>query len=149
MIFLGSITKTVLRERRGETTVARRERRGETTVARRERVWSPNGEGDALRVDVGRIDGIQHIVEGRDATIVIGDLSKRGKNKRGGGGGTGTHDGELNVGWGSFGAELVDIVDPCFVRAEVVSRETNDLDVTSGKFGGTTGDFSKLGGANL
>ena len=36
---------------------------------------SPDSKGNALRIDVGGINGIQHVVGGSDATIVIGDLS--------------------------------------------------------------------------
>ena len=61
----------------------------------------------------------------------------------------GTHDGELDVSWANFCADLVDIVDPSLMRIEVVSRETNKLDATSSKVGGTTSDLSELGRADL
>ena len=108
---------------------------------------SPDGEGDALRIDVGGIDGIQHVVERRDGTGVVGNLSNG--NKYGLGRVIGTYDGELDVRWANFCADLVDIVDPGFMRTEVVGGETNKLDATSSKVGGTTGDLSELGGADL
>lgn len=55
----------------------------------------------------------------------------------------------MDVRWANFCADLVDIVDPGFMRIEAVSRETNNLDATSGKVGGTTSDLSELGGADL
>jgi hypothetical protein len=61
----------------------------------------------------------------------------------------GTYDGELDVSWANFCADLVDIVDPCLVRTEVVRRETNDLDAASSKVGGTTSDLSKFRRADL
>ena len=42
-------------------------------------VLLPDSEGDALRIDVGGINGIQHVIESRDATVWIGNLSNRYK----------------------------------------------------------------------
>ena len=47
----------------------------------------------------------------------------------------GTYAGELDVRWANFRADLVHIIDPCLVRAEVVRRGTNDLDVAAAKSG--------------
>jgi len=62
---------------------------------------------------------------------------------------SGTYNGELDIRWAFFRANLVDILDPGLVRIEVVSRETNDLDTTSGKIGGTTSDLSEFSCTNL
>lgn len=61
----------------------------------------------------------------------------------------GTYDGELDVSWANFGANLVDIIDPCFVRIEAVRRETNELDAAGSKVRGTTSDLSKFRRADL
>jgi hypothetical protein len=62
---------------------------------------------------------------------------------------TGAYDGELDVSWANFGADLVDIIDPCLVRIEVVRRETNELDAAGSKVGGTTGDLAKFSRTDL
>jgi len=89
-----------------------------------------DGEGNTLRIDVGGINGIQHVVDGSDFTIGIGN------------------DGELDVSWANFRANFVDILDPVLMRTEVVGRETNDFDISSSKVRSTTSDLSELGRAN-
>lgn len=61
----------------------------------------------------------------------------------------GTYDGELDVSWANFRADLVDVIDPCLVRIEVVRRETNDLDAAGSKVGGTTSNLPKFSRADL
>ena len=61
----------------------------------------------------------------------------------------GTYDGELDVSWANLRADLVDVIDPCLVRIEVVRRETDDLDAAGSKVGGTTSDLSKFSRADL
>ena len=61
----------------------------------------------------------------------------------------GMYAGELDVRWANFRADLVDIIDPCLVRVEVVRRGTNDLDAAGSKVGGTASNLSKFSHADL
>lgn len=85
-----------------------------------------DGEGDTLGVKVGQVLVIQHVVEGRDLAVSIGD------------------DGELEVDV----VDLVDVLDPLLVGLEAVGGETDDLDVALVKLGLETGNDTELGGAD-
>lgn len=61
----------------------------------------------------------------------------------------GTYDGELDVSWANFLADVVDVVNPGLVRIEVVGRQADDLDATSSKVGGATSDLSEFSRADL
>lgn len=99
-----------------------------------------------LRVDVGGVFVVKHVVEVGNLALGVGD------------------DGELQVG----ARHLVDILDPLVVRIDVVgalvcvvsnvirprmssclsSYQTDELDTASGKLGLELGKCTELGGAN-
>ena len=52
------------------------------------------------------------------------------------------------MGWASFGAKRLDVLNPSVMLLEAIGREANDLHATISKVLGTAGDFAKLSGAN-
>ena len=110
---------------------------------------SSDGEGDTLGIAVGGVLVVQHVVQGGDFTILVGDLEYQGEypplecSPR-----SPTYDGVADAGWAELGTVLFDIFHPSIVCFEVIGREPDELYATSVKVAGTTGDFTKLSGAN-
>lgn len=85
-----------------------------------------NGERDSLRIDVCGVQGVKHVVLGRDFAIFVAD------------------NGEVDRGF----ANLVDVFDPSIVRGNVVGGKTNDFYASLLEFGCFARHFAKFGGAN-
>lgn len=85
-----------------------------------------DGEWDTLGVDVGQVLVVQHVEEGGDLAVGIGD------------------DGELDLDV----VDLVDVLDPLMVGFEAVSGEADDLDIALIELGLEAGDDTELSGAN-
>jgi len=89
-----------------------------------------DGEGNTLGVDVGGILVVQHVIQGSNRTVLVGD------------------DGVGDMGWANLASKRLDVLDPSVVLFEAIGGEAKKLHATSGKFLRTTSDFAKLGGAN-
>lgn len=85
-----------------------------------------DGEWDTLGVDVGRVQGVEHVVLGRNLAVLV------------------TNDGEVDRGL----ADFVDVLDPGIVRSNVVGGKSDDLDTTLLEFGLLAGNLTELGGAD-
>jgi len=92
----------------------------------------PDGEGDALGVNVCGVHSVQHVVQGSDPAIEVGD------------------DRELNIGLRARGlaAKVVDVRDPLVVGFEGIGRKADDLDTTLVKLGLLARYLAELGGAD-
>lgn len=85
-----------------------------------------NGQSHALRVDVGGVLVVDHVVEVGNLALRVGD------------------DGELEVG----AIDLVDVLDPAVMGLSSVGTQTNELDTTSSKLGLELGEGTELGGTD-
>jgi hypothetical protein len=59
-----------------------------------------------------------------------------------------TYDGVRDLGGGDLRTIRLDVLDPCVVLIEAVSRNTDNLYVPLGEVGGSSSDFTEFGGAN-
>ena len=85
-----------------------------------------DGQGHTLRINIGGVLVVDHIVQVGDLALGIGD------------------DGEFEVGAGNF----VDVLDPAVVGLDVVGTQTDELDTTLGELRLELGESAELGGAN-
>ena len=93
---------------------------------------------------------VQHVVQGGDLTILVGDLEKSNESPfLDVSSGFPTHDGVFDTRWaGNLFAVRFDVLDPSLVLVEAIGRETDELHTTSRKVVGAAGDLAELGGAN-
>lgn len=92
--------------------------------------YSADREGKTLCITVSRILLIEHIIEGGDFPVLVGN------------------DGELHVGWSVTRAEVVDIFDPLVVVFEAIGRYSNEFDIALSKVISAASDLAKLSGAD-
>lgn len=85
-----------------------------------------DGQSQTLRVHVGGVLVVDHVVQVGDLALRVGD------------------DGELQAG----ASHLINVLDPAVVGLDTVGAETNQLDTTRGEFGLELGESSKLGGTD-
>lgn len=85
-----------------------------------------DGESDSLRVDVGGVLVVQHVIEVGNLPVLV------------------TNDWEGQVGTGN----LVDVLDPATVGVDGVGRKTNELDATLCELRLEQSKSSELGGAD-
>ena len=85
-----------------------------------------DGERNALRVDIGGILVVDHVVGKSDLALLV------------------ANDGELQLGAG----DLIDVLDPAIVAVNSVGRETDELCAALGEFRLKLGESTKLGGAD-
>lgn len=85
-----------------------------------------DGQSQALRVDVGGVLVVDHVVLVGDLALGVGD------------------DGELQLGAG----DLIDVLDPAVVGLDTVGAETDQLDATSSELGLELGEGAQLGGTD-
>ena len=85
-----------------------------------------DSQSHTLRVDVGGVLVVDHVVGVGDLALGVGD------------------DGELEVGAGN----LVDILDPAVVGLDVVGAQTNELDTARGELGLELGESAELSGTD-
>jgi hypothetical protein len=69
-----------------------------------------DSEGDTLLVNISLVEVVEHAVEGRDLSALVGD------------------DREVEL--GSLGVQVVNVLDPAGVRVDVIGRETDQLEVS-------------------
>jgi hypothetical protein len=75
--------------------------------------YRPDGEGNALGVDIGGVLVVNHVVRERDLPLLVAD------------------DGKCEFAAG----ELFDVLDPSFVRVDRVGGQTNELCAALGELG--------------
>lgn len=109
----------------------------------------PYSEGLAFGINIGDIDGVQHVVEVRNLAISVGDLFKQHfeQERYQLVWSTRAYNWELNIGLGAGigdGTKLIDIFNPLVMALESVGRQANDLDTALGKISLATSDFAEL-----
>lgn len=108
-----------------------------------------HSEREAFSIPVGGILLIQHIIQGGNLPVGIGNLRNNYLN-------TPTnskaealaYNWELDISRSKLGTIFIDIFDPCMVVLKAVGRDANNLHVALFKIRNATSDLTKLSGAD-
>lgn len=107
------------------------------------------GEGETFGITVSCILLVQHIVQGRDLPIGIGNLRSVPQVQQTYGSGTRwTYDWEFDLCGCNLGSICIDVLHPSLMLVKAIGRDSDDFDVALFEIFGSTGDLAELGGTN-
>jgi len=92
--------------------------------------YGSDGEGLAFLIDVCRVHSVEHVVQGGDLAVCVGDDREL--------------DIRLIIRMAHFVSKIINILDPFLVRIEFISGETDHFDTTLLEFRVLAGNFTKF-----